>query len=212
MEWLYHFRYYFNGSVFVGGLLLLLTVLIMLRRKGFDWPYLIFLALFWMYAIVLVSMVVFSGILFRPITWEDRLAMVPAVLARVNLVPFSFGGGVPSFYANASMFLNLVMTAPLGFGLNLLKTIRLTRMVLIALLVGLGFELAQLVLTLYAASPTRGIDITDVILNGLGVLMGYGLFRVFARLYVGVIGRLQVKPKGLFAYLYEVSRNANTAG
>jgi glycopeptide antibiotics resistance protein len=138
--------------------------------------------------------------------------VVPAVLARVNLVPFSFGGGVPSFYANASMFLNLVMTAPLGFGLNLLKTIRLTRMVLIALLVGLGFELAQLVLTLYAASPTRGIDITDVILNGLGVLMGYGLFRVFARLYVGVIGRLQVKPKGLFAYLYEVSRNANTAG
>jgi len=210
--WLSLIRYYFNGSVAIGSALLLLVVLIVLRRRGFDWPYLVFLALFCLYAVILVSMVIFSGILIRPITWEERLAMVPAVLARVNLVPFSFGSGAPTYYANASTLLNLVMTVPLGFGLNLLKAFRLKRMVLIALLVGLGFELAQLGLTLYAASPTRGIDITDVILNGLGVLLGYGLFRLFAWLFVRAVGRLQIEPKGLLAYLYQASQNANLMG
>jgi glycopeptide antibiotics resistance protein len=210
--WWYLFRYYFNPSVLVAGTLVFLVVLVMLRRRGFNWPYLIFLWLFWLYSIVLVSMVVFSGIHFRPVTWEDRLAMIPAVLARVNLIPFSFGGGVPSYYANASTLLNLVMTIPLGFGLNFLITTRIKRMALIALLVGLGFELGQLVLTLYAASPTRGIDITDVLLNGAGVLLGYGLFHLFAWLYVTIIGRWHLKPKGLFAFLYEVSLHARRAG
>jgi glycopeptide antibiotics resistance protein len=210
--WWYLFRYYFNPSVLVAGTLVFLVVLVMLRRRGFNWPYLIFLWLFWLYSIVLVSMVVFSGIHFRPVTWEDRLAMAPAVLARVNLIPFSFGGGVPSYYANTSTLLNLLMTIPLGFGLNFLITTRIKRMALIALLVGLGFELGQLVLTLYAASPTRGIDITDVLLNGLGVLLGYGLFILFAWLYVTIIERWRINPKGLFAFLYEVFLHSRTAG
>jgi glycopeptide antibiotics resistance protein len=96
--------------------------------------------------------------------------------------------------------LNLVMTIPLGFGLNFLITTRIKRMALIALLVGLGFELGQLVLTLYAASPTRGIDITDVLLNGAGVLLGYGLFHLFAWLYVTIIGRWGLETKRLVCF------------
>jgi glycopeptide antibiotics resistance protein len=210
--WWYLFRYYFNPSVLVAGTLVFLVVLVMLRRRGFNWPYLIFLWLFWLYSIVLVSMVVFSGIHFRPVTWEDRLAMIPAVLARVNLIPFSFGRWCAFLLRQCFYAVEPGNDHSVGFRINFLITTRIKRMALIALLVGLGFELGQLVLTLYAASPTRGIDITDVLLNGAGVLLGYGLFHLFAWLYVTIIGRWHLKPKGLFAFLYEVSLHARRAG
>jgi glycopeptide antibiotics resistance protein len=210
LNWLGLIQYYLNEYVLLSGMLAWLFLLVIFKWRGRSWTYLGFFTLFWLYLVVLVSAVVFSGIYFRADNWASRLEAAPLVLARVNLVPF---GGYYSLtpHANSEMIFNLLMTVPLGFGLNFLTAVRFKRIVLVALLVGLGFEMGQLALTLYAASPTRGIDITDVLLNGLGVLFGYGLFRLLAWLYVSALKAMQVEPHGILAFLYQTALNSRTA-
>jgi glycopeptide antibiotics resistance protein len=49
------------------------------------------------------------------------------------------------------------------------------------------------------------VDINDVLLNAVGALIGYGLFKVFAWLYLAIIQPLNIKPRGLLAYIYSVA-------
>ena len=56
--------------------------------------------------------------------------------------------------------------------------------------------------------PYRIIDINDAPLNALGVLIGYGLFRLFAWVYIAGVGHLGVPRWGLPAYIYQVSQQA----
>lgn len=57
--------------------------------------------------------------------------------------------------------------------------------------------------------PYRVIDINDAILNAFGVLIGYGMFRIFAWLYLRVTQRFASKHRGLTAYIYDVARRAH---
>ena len=61
-------------------------------------------------------------------------------------------------------------------------------------------------MTLILRYPYRVVDINDVWLNAVGVLIGYGLFRIFAWLYRLVVPqRPGTKHGGLLAYLYAVA-------
>jgi len=97
-----------------------------------------------------------------------------------------------------------MLTIPFGFGINFLTRIKPGNIIWLAITIGLGFELYQLLMSLVFRSGIRAVDINDSILNGTGVLLGYVLFRVFAWVNLKVTKRFEIKHKWLFAYIYIV--------
>ena len=57
-------------------------------------------------------------------------------------------------------------------------------------------------------SRFRAVDINDVIFNGIGVLIGYAIFRVFAWVYVKIAESFDFKQKWLLGDIYEVAAYA----
>lgn len=100
---------------------------------------------------------------------------------------------------------NIVLTIPFGFGINFLVRIKPIRFVWLAPAVGFGFEFSQLVISLVFRSGFRTSDINDVMLNAIGVLIGYTLFRVFALAYLKIADHFQLKSKWLFADIYDIT-------
>ena len=97
---------------------------------------------------------------------------------------------------------------PFGFGIHFLARIKPKNMPWLALALGVGFELSQLILSLAFRSGFRAVDINDAIFNAAGALLGYAVFWVFGRVYARVYDRARAhrmfKEKGLFADIYEV--------
>lgn len=72
---------------------------------------------------------------------------------------------------------NIALLVPVGFLVPLIyKEMNWKKSLVLAVAVGLAFEVTQVVLQV-------GIfDIDDVILNGLGVMIGYWVFKILAKL------------------------------
>jgi len=77
-------------------------------------------------------------------------------------------------------FFNLLLTIPFGIFLSYYFKQNLKKTLLFSFLLSLFFELTQLS-ALYGiyASPYRVFDVDDLLLNTLGGLVGYGLFKKF---------------------------------
>lgn len=126
----------------------------------------------------------------------------------INLIPFKFDLSELPNIVLLQIFQNILLTIPLGFGLSFVMRLRARDFLWLAVATGLGIEAAQLIIGLLLRYPYRIVDINDALLNAIGVLVGYVLFRLFARLYLSIIQRLGVTPTGLAAYLDEVARGA----
>lgn len=160
------------------GLLILTLVISRYRKRG--WFYLLGLALFGLYLLAVIE------ILFFPIpvpanwpanlTWKDTLQS----LSQVNLIPFNYG---PMFLHSTSFFTfrdiiaNILLTIPFGFGICFLLPLRNKQILLTAVGVGLALEGTQLLMKLSLGVFFHTVDITDVLTNALGVLVGSGLYR-----------------------------------
>jgi glycopeptide antibiotics resistance protein len=136
-------------------------------------------------------------------SFSDAMRHLP-ILSSVNFVPFYFG----QFGLTASglkfLFYNILLTMPYGFGINFLTGMNAKKIVRISICLGLGLEMAQLLLSLALRYPYRVVDINDAIFNAFGVLLGYGLFKLFARLYMLVIGQVTNNKDRLLLYLHDV--------
>ncbi|WP_195837001.1 VanZ family protein [Sharpea porci] len=77
------------------------------------------------------------------------------------------------------IILNIIMTIPFGFLLPLVaKKMNLIKVVLITMTFSLSIEFFQFFSITY-----RATDITDVITNTLGGLIGYCLYKLFHSLF-----------------------------
>jgi glycopeptide antibiotics resistance protein len=125
-------------------------------------------------------------------------------MSRVNLIPFYFGqfAQTEGFLVSAQ---NIILTMPFGFGLSFIAKFKAKDFLWLALGAGLGIEITQLVISLGLGFPYRIIDINDVLFNATGVLIGYGLFRVFALLYLVITQRLGIEHRGLPAYVHDIA-------
>lgn len=202
------------------GLGVLALVLVMLGRRQRSVSYLACAALFGLYLVLAVEK------LFMPLRigggpgYGDPITQPAAFMSFVNLVPFDFGDYSLAHIARVQMVQNVLLTIPLGFGLNFVARVRARHYLWLAPAVGVGIEMAQLALSVLMRYAFRIIDVNDALLNALGVLTGYALFRGFARLYVWAVQRFGVRHKGLAAYLSEVAgahlsldgTSQNTAG
>ena len=86
---------------------------------------------------------------------------------------------------------SILLTMPFGFGVSFIAQIKAGNIPWLALTVGLVFEAIQLAISLIFKSLFRVIDINDLLLNTIGVLLGYGVFMVFARAYLAITRHLQ---------------------
>ncbi|MCI9223072.1 MAG: VanZ family protein [Oscillospiraceae bacterium] len=125
------------------------------------------------------------------VTMMPVAASIPFLLNHpyhpMNLVPFidvSLGRG--DFFRQ--VLLNVIMTMPFGFLFPLLrdKGAKFGRTVLFCFLMSLGIELLQ-------PFFGRSSDITDLITNVVGGVLGYGLYTMFKPVTFWVLKRLKTR-------------------
>jgi glycopeptide antibiotics resistance protein len=174
--------------------------LMVLWMEGKSLSYLLFFSIFWIYLMGVVSLVAFPF----PIGYPN-----PDFKPSVNLMPLNFGDCSYLILCIRNIYQNIILTVPLGFGVSFIAQIKYRNISWLALTVGLVFEVTQLVISLVARSPFRVVDINDVLLNALGVLLGYGIFRIFGWFYSVAIQKSQVQPRYVFAYIYDIVRHQN---
>ncbi len=182
----------------VGILYAILLTLWWRKRKP---AYLLFFSLFWLYLLLLVSVVVYP--------FEVNLA--PGSYPeppKINLIPFHESNCGHAGSCVLETVGNVLLTVPFGFGISFLLKLKPRTVPWVALSLGVGIELQQLVMSLILRSDFRTVDINDALLNALGVLLGYALFRLFARGYVRSAQVLGFRDKWLLRDIYEVAQRA----
>lgn len=181
------------------------VLLFVIWRKTHSLCYLLCVAVFSVYLVFALDRVLLP--LEITGSYADAMKQVP-FSANLNLIPFYFNGG--RFEDSIEpMLLNVLLTVPFGFGINFLMPVRTRRALWIALVVGLSTEGLQLILSLLVGYAYRIIDVNDMLMNALGVLVGYGLFRLAAGLYLWLSRRLSFPRWGVFDFLYAVADQKN---
>ncbi len=166
---LFSMREWAISLVFLG------TALLFLRRHGCSWRFLLVFAGFWLYLTLLLSLVFFP-MPAESLPWKRNLRRL---LREIQWVPFGylFDPHNTPHLIRAEVLGNIEATIPFGFYLPMLWPSARRHMSWLIWIPGLCIEGGQFLLCLLR-EPYRTIDITDVLLNALGVAIGYGIFRV----------------------------------
>ncbi|MCU0463624.1 MAG: VanZ family protein [Anaerolineae bacterium] len=125
----------------------------------------------------------------------------------INIVPMYFGpyGGFRT--ALTGLALNVLMTVPFGFGLSfVVNGLRARHFLVLGPLVGLTIEGTQLMLCILLRFNYRTIDINDVMMNTLGVWLGYAGFLMFAWVWRWLDNRLGLPRWGMLGYITGVAQ------
>ena len=180
----------------------LLFALIHLWTRNKNLSYIVLCAVFGLYIIGAISVVVFPFSI-----GSSNPDFKPAV----NMIPFNFGSCFDIFpeICFRTIYENIVLTIPFGFGISFITPIKRKNILKLGIMVGLLFELTQLAISLLFRSAFRAADINDVIFNAIGVLLGYGIFLVFGEVYKLTVQKIKLQPKYIFAYIYDVVTDHN---
>ncbi len=189
-------------NAFYIAFVVLALVLIGVWLKNKDPFQVFFVFVFGVYIINVVSVVVFPF----PVGY-DTSNFKP----NINLIPFNFGHCDPRALELCirEIYQNILLAIPFGFGVNFIARIKPKNILWLASGVGFAFEFVQLAISLIVRSPFRAVDINDLILNAIGVLIGYGIFRIFGVMYLHVVQRLPSQPRHIFAYIHDIVRHHN---
>lgn len=190
----------FGSSHLLLCLFALAITLIVLWKQKKSFSYLLFFSVFWIYLIGVISVVVF------PIHIPDG-DLYSNFRLQINLAPLNFGSCASPILCVRNIYENILLTLPLGFGISFIVRIKSRNILWLALAVGLAFEILQLVISLVVRSPFRVVDINDVLLNAIGVVLGYGLFLIFGKLYSTATDKFQLQHPHILAYIYDVTHN-----
>ena len=187
------------------GIAILIVLLPILWRQKRSPSHLFFFSVFWVYLLIVIDVTIF------PIPLPDAgmfLAkqQITFVLSHVNFAPFNY---LSDPYVNPhivflEIFRNVLLTIPFGFGVSFIVQFKARDFLWLAIAVGLAIEIAQLVISL-GVGVYRTVDITDVLLNATGVLLGHLFFRAFAWLVSKMTQRFGIKRSSFWAYFQEVA-------
>lgn len=180
---------------------LLTLILFILWRKKRDLWFILCCLIFGIYLLYMIEKAFFP--LYLSGQFVDVMRQQP-VLLDINIIPFYFGPFTTFSGALQGLILNIIFTIPFGFGIHFIMTIKPKNLFLIAILVGLTIELTQFILSVILRYAYRSVDINDLLMNTLGVLIGYALFRVFAWIYQFATQRYHIQHNGLSAYIYKM--------
>lgn len=164
--------------------------------------YLLFFSVFFMYLLYVAKYTIF------PIPLDQEILKImreqTTIMSRVNLIPFKFSefGGID---IKQSLF-NILLSIPFGFSISYIIKIRKLKVLLSAVLFGIVIEGLQLSISLLLGFAYRAIDINDIILNFLGVIIGYFVFYVFSRIYIHVVKTPDNASNALLKHIYDICK------
>lgn len=142
----------------------------------------VFYLLFWVYLIIAAKILVFR----YPLTdilrlWDKRV--ITFGLSSANFIPFKtikmyirYRSSLNSF---ANLFGNLFILTPLG----ILLPFAWKKKHSVFLITAVGFLVSMAVETLQLGLGVGAFDVDDLILNTLGVIVGYVLYKIGELLY-----------------------------
>src|SRR5574341_1769409 len=175
----------------IGNVLLIIPLVILWRRKH-SLSYLLCFAVLGIYLVFALNKTFFP----LDVGGDYPDAQTP-FSSLVNLIPFYPGPWGYSEGLYVTNLQNIILTIPFGFGVNFVAPTRGKTFLWLAPAVGLGIETVQLGISALGLShPYRLADGNGVVMNALGVLIGYGIFRVFAWLYVWITQRVEIEQIG----------------
>jgi glycopeptide antibiotics resistance protein len=193
---------YFGIYGFVIGIGLLAIILPILRWRKRNLSFLLFFSIFWVYLLFVIRTVVF------PIA-INQAPFTGSFSPDINLIPFYIRYCSPmTKYCFIEVVGNTILTIPFGFGINFLARFKSRNILWIAICVGFGFEFLQLIISLIFRTGFRAVDINDALLNSLGLLFGYALFRIFAWAYIKIFSHSKTRENWLFADIYDIAFRA----
>lgn len=173
----------FDMLSIIVGIIIYLVIAIVIYKKKKDFMLIIFSFIIFVYLINVIRLTFF------PIYLYIDMDLPNNILKSINIIPFKDS-------LNKTSLLNIIMTIPYGMIVPFLFNFKKNRNIIISgLCFSCGIELLQLIEALIAKGfSLRIIDINDVIFNTLGVLIGYVILKMFAKVYL----KLNIKTVNTF--------------
>jgi glycopeptide antibiotics resistance protein len=192
---------------FIGITILVVLIGVLWRRRR-STSHLFCFAVFWVYLMFGVNEAFFP----IQITGDyvEAMRQVP-FMSQVNFALLYFGPFPDPERILIAGILNIILTVPVGFGVSFITRVKAKDFLWLAIGVGLGIEAIQLAISLALRYPYRVIDVNDALFNTVGVLVGFGFFRLFARWYLAMTQQLGIEHAGLSAYVHHIASHAQPA-
>jgi len=183
------------------GIIILLISLIILWKRKHSFSYFFFFLLFWVYLMFSIEKVFFPLEISGPFVDEMKQVSISSL---INFTPFFLDFSSVKIGEVKLFLYNIILTIPFGFGLNFLTRVRSKNIFAMSVILGASLEITQLFISIILGYPYRTVDVNDLLFNTIGVLVGYGLFKLIAGLYLMIDDQTGVMKKGLLLYLDNV--------
>jgi glycopeptide antibiotics resistance protein len=178
-------------------------------RKRQGLVYMLFFTIFFVYVVVVLDRTLFQ---FQSLIVLKHFA--PHLMLNgqgdgntVELVPL-----VKLTYKDLqTSLLNVLLMVPFGFGMPFITNLRFRGTVVAGALFSVVIEVLQLVTGLIGGVTFRIADVNDVIFNATGVVLGYGLFVGFVRVYRGVTSGWRFSTTPISQHISERTQVAQPA-
>ena len=199
----------FNGIDYEVSIIFLVIFaihLVVFYLRKYSFPRILFFIIFYIYLVALISKTLF------PIRvsseYLDSTGIKSGYFSPINLKPFYFGASTRLRLIIYGIVANIFLTIPFGFGINFVARVKAKAFYWIPFAVGLGIEVTQLIISLIIKHYYRVIDINDVIMNAIGVLIGYAFFRIFSIIILNTMKRAKAKNTEFVNYFAEVVKRS----
>lgn len=187
--------------MFFTVIFIIISIFLKLRFKVKN-EYLIFFAIFYFYLIHVVKFTIFP----IPITGDMLTVMREnkPFESGINMIPLSFKS--PQYLFHKQLFLNVLLSIPFGFGISFITKISKLKLTCWSISFGFIIEGMQLLISLLLGFTYRYIDINDVLLNCLGVIIGYLIFKLFSIIFIKVAKSEYEKLNSYLKYIFDICK------
>ena len=162
---------------FITGSIILIAAIGIMKYRGKTSAFLIPFSLMGAYLLIVIGLTLFPipiPVDGNTVSFKEQFAFV---ISRINLVPFRYMSWFTPGPLRFEILMNILLTVPFGFLINYFSKINWGAVLWISIASGYAIETAQLIMSIFFGAY-RTVDISDVILNTLGTLLGMMLYKL----------------------------------
>lgn len=183
----------FDESIILISAFFWIIIILFLKLKyKKSYVYMFFFTIFFIYLCNVLKYTQFPIIL----DGEMKKDIGQNVWKDANFIPFN-----PDHFAIKTSLLNILLTIPFGFGLPFISKVSFKRIAVLGFLLGVIIEILQLIIALMVGFTTRYFDVNDIIFNFLGVLLGYGVFKLFLKYFQFLIKKNNIELNSFLKFI-----------
>jgi glycopeptide antibiotics resistance protein len=189
--------------------IVLVGLLLYVRRKQHrNVGYLLCFSVFYVYLLYVFKYTMLPLLLFSTEYTLIMKAQGSTWTQGLNLIPFR-ELTVP-YLLSVQGIGNVLLTVPFGFGLPFLVRTDLKSIAWKGLFLSILIELMQLIINIGYGYRVRTVDVNDVLLNFVGVVIGFALFYMLSGLYSKIVTPKTVM-RGAWSHIHAVLTRQSSA-